>query len=82
MLPGMTGEPVDAAAVWKLVERADEYVKYAQNRDPATAYQQARETLNRAWDAAASLPEGQREGIREQIGRRQADLDRLEGERG
>ena len=80
MLAPMSGDRTDLASVWKLVERADEFVKYAQNRDPAAAYRQARQALGRAAEAAADLPERPREGIMQQIERRLADLDRLEGE--
>jgi hypothetical protein len=70
------GTPQD---VWHLVERADEFVKYAQNRDPARAYAQARETLSRAMEAANRLEDrGAAESISAQIARRLEDLDRLE----
>jgi hypothetical protein len=70
------GSPQD---VWHLVERADEFVKYAQNRDPARAYAQARETLSRAMEAANRLEDrGAAESISAQITRRLEDLDRLE----
>lgn len=54
----MSGEeapPNDPAAVWQLIVRADELVKYAGNRDVSVAYSQARETLERARNAAALL---------------------------
>ena len=70
------GSPQD---VWHLVERADEFVKYAQNRDPARAYAQARETLTKAMEAANRLDDrGAAESISAQITRRLEDLDRLE----
>src|SRR5207302_7361335 len=52
-LPGVTARYIgamgaDPAAVWKLVQRADELVKYAQNRNPHTAYAQARAVLDEA----------------------------------
>src|SRR6266542_1867662 len=50
--------PVDPAEVWKLVQRADELVKYAQNRDPALAYAQARGVLDEA-EALATQRKGQ-----------------------
>jgi hypothetical protein len=77
----MTGEegPGSPQDVWHLVERADEFVKYAQNRDPAKAYAQARETLNRAMEQANRLEDrGAAESISSQIVRRLDDLDRLE----
>lgn len=65
--------------VWRLVERADEFVKYAQNRDPAKAYAQARATLRRAADEAERLEDrAAAESISGQIARRLDDLDRLE----
>ena len=70
------GTPQD---VWHLVERADEFVKYAQNRDPARAYAQARETLRKAMDQANRLADRQAaESITAQITRRLEDIDRLE----
>jgi hypothetical protein len=54
-------EPKNAstpAEVWQMVVRADELIKYASNRDPATAYLQAREELQRALLAAGSLTDG------------------------
>jgi hypothetical protein len=70
------GTPQD---VWHLVERADEFVKYAQNRDPARAYAQARETLRKAMDQANRLTDRQAaESITAQINRRLEDLHRLE----
>jgi hypothetical protein len=71
-----SGSPQD---VWHLVERADEFVKYAQNRDPARAYAQARETLRKAMDRASRLTDREAaESISIQISRRLEDLDRLE----
>ena len=62
-----------------MVERADEYVKYAQNRDPARAYAQAREALHKAMEEANRLEDrGAAESITAQIARRLEDLDRLE----
>lgn len=66
--------------VWKIVERADERIKYAQNRDPAEAYRQARDALAEAQAALASVQDAPAAaGLRAQIERRLADLDRLEG---
>jgi hypothetical protein len=71
--------PTRPQDVWHLVERADEYVKYAQNRDPARAYAQARETLHKAMEEANRLDDrGAAESITAQIARRLEDLDRLE----
>lgn len=71
------GTPQD---VWAHVERADERVKYAQNRDPAEAYRQAREALAHAREALESLDDAAAaEGLRRQIATRLDDLDRLEG---
>ncbi|MHB8512860.1 MAG: hypothetical protein ACYDCC_11835 [Actinomycetota bacterium] len=68
--------PID---VFKLIERADERVKYAQNRDAAAAYQQARETLSEASELAKSLEDPKaRAGLQAQIAKRLEDLTRLE----
>jgi len=66
--------------VWRIVERADEFVKYAQNReDPAKAYGQARATLRKAQDEADRLEDRPAaDSISAQIARRLEDLDRLE----
>jgi hypothetical protein len=62
-----------------MVERADEFVKYAQNRDPAKAYAQARATLGKAMEQANRLGDrSAAESIIAQIARRLGDLDRLE----
>jgi hypothetical protein len=52
----VSDEPTTPAEVWALIERADELIKYASNRDPKTAYAQARETLQHAIDASCSVP--------------------------
>ncbi len=76
---GTNNSPQD---VWRMVERADEFVKYAQNRDPAKAYEQARATLRNAREAADRLEDrGAAESISAQITRRVEDLDRLEAGR-
>ncbi|HEV8683476.1 MAG TPA: hypothetical protein VGS09_12010 [Actinomycetota bacterium] len=65
--------------VWHMVERADEFLKYAQNRDPAKAYAQARATLRKAMEEADRLEDrAAAESISAQISRRLDDLDRLE----
>lgn len=65
--------------VWKLVERADERVKYASTRDAAEAYRQAREALAGARAALDGVADDRaRAGLASQIDRRLADLDRLE----
>jgi hypothetical protein len=51
----MAEAPTDPAGVWRLIERADELMKYASNRDPAAARAQALETLHRAEEALAGL---------------------------
>ncbi len=66
-------------AVWDLIRRADEFVKYAPNRDPATARAQARRQLERAAEAAAALTDpGARDALEEQVRRRLEDLERAE----
>jgi hypothetical protein len=67
--------PDDPVAVWRLIERADELVKYAQNRDPAAAHAQARDVLNQAASAAAALSDpGARQSLSDQIRTRLSDL--------
>jgi hypothetical protein len=68
----------DPASVWKLVERADELVKYAQNRDPQTAYRQARAVLDEAEALAGQLDEKAATGLRAQIETRRADIARYD----
>ncbi|MEX2459367.1 MAG: hypothetical protein WD770_10330 [Actinomycetota bacterium] len=71
--------PTDPPGVWHLIQRADELTKYAQNRDPRTAYAQAREHLQRAISAADGLEDrGAGENLAEQARVRMDDLDRLE----
>ena len=69
----------DPASVWKLVERADELVKYAQNRDPKTAYRQARAVLDEAEALTGQLEKKPAETLRAQIETRRADIARFEG---
>jgi hypothetical protein len=47
----------DPNEVWNLIRRADDLVKYAPNRDPATARAQARRVLEDAARAAEALPD-------------------------
>ncbi|TML76350.1 MAG: hypothetical protein E6G04_10870 [Actinobacteria bacterium] len=68
----------DPAAVWKLVQRADELVKYAQNRDPHTAYAQARAVLDEAEALAGQLDQKAADGLRAQIETRRSDIARFE----
>lgn len=68
--------------MWRLIERADEYVKYAQARDPAEAYTRARAVLDEAESALALLPdERAAAALRAQVARRREDLTRLEDAR-
>jgi hypothetical protein len=79
MLAGMGAQPgpEDPGAVWDLIRRADELVKYASNRDPATARAQARAQLERAAGAAAALTDpAARDSLTAQVRRRLDDLDR------
>jgi hypothetical protein len=72
------GEPTEASVVWDMIRRADDLVKYAPNRDPATAHAQARQQLERARDAAGSVGDRQvAEALSAQIRRRLEDLDRM-----
>lgn len=67
--------------VWSLIERADERIKYAQNRDAAAAYAQARESLDRAAELAGALEDPRaRAGLTAQIERRRRDLAELEAQ--
>lgn len=72
----MDDAPSTPQEIWSLIERADELVKYAQNRDPATAYAQARTTLERAADAARVVAGAEK--LLEQAQKRLDDLARLE----
>ena len=75
--------PIDPAGVWKLVQHADDLLKYAHNRDPATAYAQAAEVLERAAAAAAALADrAAGEQLASLIAVRREDLARLSGESG
>jgi hypothetical protein len=74
----MGQQPTEASAVWDLIRRADDLVKYAPNRDPATARDQARTQLHRAQEAADALADRQVAGaLTAQIRRRLEDLDRM-----
>lgn len=75
--PSVAAEPGE---VWKLVQRADELVKYARNRDPATAYAQARATLDEAEALVNDLAGPAGDGLRQQIETRRADIARYESE--
>jgi len=70
----------DPASVWKLVQRADELVKYAQNRDPHTAYAQARAVLDEAETLTGELDAKAAEGFRAQIRTRREDIARFEAQ--
>ncbi len=78
MLAGMSdGDASDPGAVWDLIRRADEFVKYSPNRDPVTARTQARRQLERAAEAAAALSDdAARDALTQQVRRRLDDLDR------
>jgi hypothetical protein len=72
------GEPTEASVVWDMIRRADDLVKYAPNRDPATARDQARKQLDRAREAAQTVGDRQvAEALSAQIRRRLDDLDRM-----
>ena len=76
MLAGMEAQP-GPGEVWDLIRRADEFVKYSPNRDPAAARAQARRQLERASEAASALTDaGARDALTEQVRRRLDDLDR------
>jgi hypothetical protein len=74
----MDPQPTEASAVWDMIRRADDLVKYAPNRDPATARNQARTQLRRAQEAADALADSKVAGaLSAQIRRRLEDLDRM-----
>jgi hypothetical protein len=74
----MDPQPTEASAVWDMIRRADDLVKYAPNRDPATARDQARAQLGRAQEAADALADRRVAGaLSAQIRRRLEDLDRM-----
>lgn len=61
-----------------MIERADERVKYAQNRDPAEAIAQAQALLDNAESLARTLEDPKaRAGLLGQVATRRADLSRL-----
>jgi hypothetical protein len=66
----------DPAAVWRLIQKADEVVKYAQNRDPAVAYAQAGAALDEAEAMLTGLDDAVATNFAEQIAIRRADLAR------
>ena len=68
----------DPAEVWKLVQRADDLVKYAQNRDPQTAFAQARAVLDEAETLTAELDQKAAANLRAQIQTRRDDIERFE----
>jgi hypothetical protein len=73
----MTQSPTDPAGVWRLIERADELVKYASNRDPAAARAQARDVLAQAEVALAGLADPKAAAaLGQQIRKRFEDLSR------
>lgn len=72
----MTDDPKTPQEVWALIERADERVKYASNRDAQAAYGQARELLEQASSAAQSIPGAEK--LKEQAEIRLNDLAKLE----
>lgn len=74
----MDRQPTEASAVWDMIRRADDLVKYGSNRDPAVARDQARTQLHRAQQAADGLADRQVAGaLTVQIRRRLEDLDRM-----
>lgn len=67
----------DPATVWRLIQKADEVLKYAGNRDATAAYEQARAALDEAEQLSASLvDQGIAENFRSQIEIRRADIMR------
>jgi hypothetical protein len=74
----MADEPSTPAEVWALIERADELLKYASNRDAGAAYAQVRETLEHALAAAGTVPGAA--PLEQQARTRLDDLARIEAE--
>lgn len=65
--------------VWHLIERADERVKYAQNRPGTEPFRQARESLAQARSDLEQVgDESSKERLLAQIEQRLADIDLLE----
>jgi hypothetical protein len=69
-------DPKTPQDIWALIERADERVKYASNRDSKAAYGQARELLEKAAAAAEAVPGAEK--LSEQAQIRLTDLAKLE----
>jgi hypothetical protein len=66
----------EPAEVWDLIRRADDLVKYAPNRDPATARAQAKEVLQQAARAADELSDRRAgEALATQVRTRLDDLE-------
>ena len=73
----MTESPTDPGGVWRLIERADELVKYASNRNPAAARAQALEVLKQAEAALSGLTDPKASAaLGQQIRKRFEDLER------
>ena len=74
----MADEPRTPQEIWALIERADERVKYASNRDAQAAYGQARELLEQAVAAAGAVAGAEK--LKEQAEIRLNDLAKLEAQ--
>ena len=72
----MTDDPTTPQEIWALIERADERVKYASNRDEKAAYGQARELLSKALAATRTVSGADK--LAEQAEIRLKDLAKLE----
>jgi len=71
-------DDVDPAAVWDLLRRADDLMKYAENRrDPGVSYNSARTLLDEALALIERMSPGQSDYFREQVDIRRSDLDGL-----
>ena len=76
-LPGMSPAP-DPAAIWDLLRRADDLVKYAQHRDnPNANYKNAHDLLVEAEELANAMSPGQADYFIAQIELRKNDLDKI-----
>jgi hypothetical protein len=73
----VTADPQD---VWRLIQRADETMKYAPNREAADARAKAASLLDEAQTLTSELDDaGQIERLTQLIALRRADLDRYAG---
>ncbi len=69
-------EEAEPSSVWDKLRRADDFVKYANNRpDPSVSFASARELLDEAARSLSGMSPGQREFFLAQIAIRRRDID-------